>query len=200
METSNEVLIARARTGDGDAWDELVRRFTPLLWAVARRYGLGRQDAADAVQMTWLRLVEHLDRIRDPARIAGWLLTTCRRECWVLLRLASRCLPVDMSEVDRQLDAVLATLSTSSVDPADAVVAMEEAAAVRRAVSRLPQRHQAVLTALFAGPDRGSGGYVAVADELGIPVGSLGPTRGRALRRLSQDRTLQHLGRRSPSA
>jgi DNA-directed RNA polymerase specialized sigma24 family protein len=133
--------------------------------------------------------VEQLDRIRDPSCVAGWLATTCRRECLALLRFAGRCAPFDPVDpeapVRMRLDG-----DRGGVNPADEVVARAERAAVRTAVSRLPRRQQQVVTALLDEPARG-GGYAAVAADLGIPHGSLGPTRKRALRTLARDPSLR---------
>src|SRR5215468_8114196 len=79
-------LVARARKGDKQAWDALVERYAPLVWSICRRHRLDGADADDVGQSVWLKLVEHLDRIRDPAALPGWLATTTRRECWGVLR------------------------------------------------------------------------------------------------------------------
>jgi RNA polymerase sigma factor (sigma-70 family) len=76
-----ERLAERATRGDQSAWDHPVRQYSPMLWRLARGYRLSEQDAADAVQTTWLRLAEHVHRIRDPSRISNWLTTTVKREC-----------------------------------------------------------------------------------------------------------------------
>src|SRR6185312_12044390 len=86
-------LVAAAIAGDQRAWNRLVERFSSLLWSICRSYGLGPADAADAFQLTWLRLLEHMESIEDPARLAGWLGTTCRRECMGILRRGRRVLP-----------------------------------------------------------------------------------------------------------
>ena len=74
-------LVTRARIGDQQAWDALVERYTPLVWSVCRQYWLGITDAQDVGQTVWLRLVDQLGNLRDPAALAGWLATTTRREC-----------------------------------------------------------------------------------------------------------------------
>ena len=79
-------LVTRARDGDKQAWDALVERYAPLFWSICRRYGLGGADADDVGQSVWLRLLEQLDKIRDPAALPGWLATTTRRECGRMLR------------------------------------------------------------------------------------------------------------------
>ena len=79
-------LVTRARNGDRQAWDALVERYAPLIWAICRRYRLDAADAEDVGQGVWLHLIEQLDRLRDPAALAGWLATTARRECIRVLR------------------------------------------------------------------------------------------------------------------
>jgi DNA-directed RNA polymerase specialized sigma24 family protein len=97
MATSSGVgeLVGAAATGDRQAWDELVDRYSGLLWSIAMAYRLGRADAADVVQTVWLRLLENLDKLRDPDRVGAWLATTARRECQRTLVRTSRVLPTD---------------------------------------------------------------------------------------------------------
>ena len=83
-------LVKRASNGDQAAWDALVDRYTNLLWSVARGYRLERADAADVIQVAWLRLVEHLPRLRDPERVGAWLATTVRRECLQVIATRKR--------------------------------------------------------------------------------------------------------------
>ena len=83
-------LVTRARTGDEQAWDALVERYAPLIWSTCRRYRLGDADAGDAAQHVWLPLLNHLDHLRDPAALPGWLSTTARRECSRVRRAAAR--------------------------------------------------------------------------------------------------------------
>ena len=83
-------LVTRARGGDKRAWDALVERYAPLIWSICRKYRLGRDDADDVGQSVWLRLVDQLDKIRNPAALAGWLATTTRRECGRLVARGAR--------------------------------------------------------------------------------------------------------------
>src|SRR5215469_8859766 len=83
-------LVTRARNGDKQAWDELVERYSPLIWSICRRYQLGRADAEDAGQSVWLQLVDQLASLRDPAALPGWLATTTQRECGRILRAARK--------------------------------------------------------------------------------------------------------------
>jgi RNA polymerase sigma factor (sigma-70 family) len=170
-------LLRAARAGDQSAWDELVRRFSGRLWSVCRSYGLGQADAADVFQLTWLRLLEHLDSIRDPERLAGWLGTTCRNEALACLRRRGRSLPFGD---DRLLDQLAGALPAADL-PA---MLTERDDAVWRAFGRLSERCQRVLRALVLDPVDGPPSYELAAAALDMPVGSLGPTRGRCLAHL----------------
>ena len=79
-------LVARVRDGDQEAWDEIVERYSPLVWSICVRYRLSRQDIDDVGQSVWLLLVEQIGSLREPAALPGWLATTTRRECLRVLR------------------------------------------------------------------------------------------------------------------
>lgn len=162
-------LVARAREGDQASWEALTERFTNLLWSVARSMGLSETDAADAVQTTWLRLVERLDSVREPERLAGWLVTTLRRECLDALRRNARVRPGLAAEH-------VETPTDTSLD--EALLREERDAALWRAFKALPGRCQSLLRVLMADPPPS---YAEVSLALDIPVGSIGPTRQRCL-------------------
>jgi RNA polymerase sigma factor (sigma-70 family) len=167
-------LVTRARTGDKQAWDALVERYAPLVWSICRQYRLSAAHAEDVGQNVWLRLVEHLDTLRDPAALPGWLATTTRRECCQFLRSEHR------------LGAVAATAGQDIPD--DQAVAAEQQlliaerhAVLREAFTHLPPRHQQVLALLIQDPPVP---YAQISATLGIAVGSIGPLRRRCLQRL----------------
>lgn len=165
-------LFRRAEAGDQAAWNAMVDRYTRLLWSVARAYRLGDADAADVVQTSWLRLVEHFGRIEDPECLPGWLTTTARRECLRTLRRSGREVVGDVE------DAVLDILD-ERVPPVDArLLAEERDVALWRCFERLSTRCQVLLRVLMATPPPD---YVTVSAVLGMKVGSIGPTRGRCL-------------------
>jgi RNA polymerase sigma factor (sigma-70 family) len=172
VEATTRQLLAAASAGDQAAWDALVERYTPLLWSVARSCRLQAPDAADVVQTTWLRLVEHLDRIADPDRLPGWLATTARRECLRLLRQAGREVQshtalIDMPDDAPELDAGL--------------LRDERDAALWHALTLLEEFCQRLIRVLMADPPPS---YAEASVILGIPVGSVGPSRGRCLAKL----------------
>ncbi|MBN9101405.1 MAG: sigma-70 family RNA polymerase sigma factor [Pseudonocardia sp.] len=167
-------LLARAGRGDQVAWSALTRRYAPLLWSRVRRYRLQEADGVDVVQTTWMRLAEHLDRIHTPEHLAGWLATVVSHECQRTLRLTARALPVD--------DAAAAVVE-SSAGPEERAVTSEMVAALRTAVAGLPTHRRELIEALF---DDGRPAYAQVARDLGVPIGSLGPTRARTLAELAR--------------
>jgi RNA polymerase sigma factor (sigma-70 family) len=169
-----ERLVRRAADGDRWAWERLVGQYSRLIWAMTRDFRLMETDAADVVQVTWLRLLEHIDRLEHPARVGSWLATTARHEC--LRSVAAR------KKLVLVHDAVaLDDVAAHEPDIDEGLLADERAQAVRKALSRLPWRWQRLLELLMADPPAS---YAEISDELGLPVGSIGPTRGRCLARL----------------
>ncbi|HWB71197.1 MAG TPA: sigma-70 family RNA polymerase sigma factor [Egibacteraceae bacterium] len=164
-------LLQAAAGGDQRAWDAVVERFKGLLWAVARAHRLADADAADVVQITWLRLVEHLPRIREPAAVGAWLATTARREALRALRRAGReTLPGD--GLDREPD------DRPRSGPEAAVLAADRDRLLWESLERLTQRCRMLLRVLMADP---APSYAEVGAALDMPVGSIGPTRRRCL-------------------
>jgi RNA polymerase sigma factor (sigma-70 family) len=168
-------LVAWARKGDKQAWDALVERYSPLIWSICRRHQLDRADADDVGQSVWLRLVDQLDTIRDPAALPGWLATTTRRECLRVLRSA------------RGPQAAGHILDTETIPDEQARTAEQELlmaerhAALREAFMDLPLRCQRLIAQLIEDPPVP---YAEISAKLGIPVGSIGPNRSRCLAKL----------------
>lgn len=167
-------LVRSAAAGDRRAWERLVEQYARLIWAMTRDFKLADSDAADVVQATWLRLIEHIDRIEYPDRIGSWLATTARHEC---LRHVARRKKVILVDDDLAFNDVV----THQPDVDERLLADESAEAVRQALSRLPWRWQRLLELLMTDPPAS---YAEISNQLGLPVGSIGPTRGRCLERL----------------
>jgi RNA polymerase sigma factor (sigma-70 family) len=163
-------LVRAAAGGDQGAWDALVSRYVGLVWATARSYRLEDADAADVVQTTWLRLVEHLDRLRDPAAVGSWLATTARNEALRVIRVRSREVATD--ELDEPSD---------DSPPDQALLAGERDVAVRAAFELLRERCRALLR-LLAMDEPPS--YEEISAALDMPIGAIGPTRSRCLEQL----------------
>jgi len=167
-------LLRRAADGDMTAWNRLIDQFGRLIWSITVGFKLAESDAADVVQTTWLRLLEHIDRIEYPDRVGSWLAATARNECLRNLAARKRVVP---SDDDVELGSALAY--GPEVD--EGLLAHERDQTVRDAMSRLPRRWQRLLEMLMADPPAS---YSDISDKLGLPIGSIGPTRGRCLARL----------------
>jgi RNA polymerase sigma factor (sigma-70 family) len=167
-------LVRSAAAGDRGAWERLVEQFERLIWSITADFRLSESDAADVSQTTWLRLLEHIDRIQHPDRVGSWLAATARNEC--LRSLASR-KRVVLTEDDEGL--IGAGAAGPEVD--ERILADERDLLVRDALSRLPRRSQRLLELLMSDPPTS---YAEISSEIGLPVGSIGPTRGRCLDQL----------------
>lgn len=166
-------LFVAARQGDRAALAELVRLLTPLLWQVARSQGLDRDSSVDAVQTGWLELLGAMDAIREPNAVVGWLATVVRREAWRIRRAGG-------SEVLEQ-EPVLTEVPHTEPGPEEQVIARDRRTRLWAAVDKLPERCRTLLriVAFVQRPD-----YTQVSRAMGMPVGSIGPNRGRCLDKL----------------
>ena len=168
-------LVTRARNGDKQAWNALVERYAPLIWSICSGHRLGGADADDVGQSVWLQLVDQLDKVRDPAALPGWLATTTRRECARVLRAAH-----GPHAAGYALNAE--TIPDDQAQMAEhQVLVAERHAALREAFAHLSPCCQQLIAALIEDPPVP---YAEIGARLGIPVGSIGPTRGRCLDRL----------------
>lgn len=177
---SNAELLELAARGDQAAWGRLVEEYDGLVHSVARSFRLQASDVHDVAQTTWLRLLQHLHTIQDPERLAGWLAVTARRESLAVLRRASREAPRPM--VDETPD--------SAVDLERSVVDREVARELWSSVDRLSPRQQKLLVALFR---EELDSYDDVAARCAMPIGSIGPTRARALTRIRAHQAVRAL-------
>ncbi|HUB38403.1 MAG TPA: sigma-70 family RNA polymerase sigma factor [Streptosporangiaceae bacterium] len=168
------MLVRRAAEGDKWAWERLVDQFGRLIWSITRDFRLPESDASDVFQATWLRLLEHIDRLEYPARVGSWIATTARHECLRCVAGRKRILLV-------QDHSALSDALVHAPEADEGLLAAERAVAVRDAMSLLPSRWQRMLELLMADPPAS---YAEISDQLGLPVGSIGPTRGRCMERL----------------
>jgi RNA polymerase sigma factor (sigma-70 family) len=174
------VLIHRAAEGDPTAWNAIVDEFAGLLWSVVRGFRLNEAQSADAVQTTWLRLVEHIADLREPEHVAGWLKTTAHRVCLQVIRQGGREQLTDWEE-DRGPVSGVRYEGPDEGGPEAAAMRQEQQVLVRRALAELPDRHRQLMELLVASPPIS---YQDISARLGMPVGSIGPTRARILTRM----------------
>jgi RNA polymerase sigma factor (sigma-70 family) len=163
-------LMNAARDGDQQAIGQIVAELSPMLWQVARAAGLDSADAEDVLQTVWLQMLAHLDGIREPV---GWLITVTKHEAWKVSGSGRRQVPAEHEWLDG--------LAASGPGTEEQVVVSDQHRRLRRALDKLDPRCQELLriVAFMPRPD-----YRAVAAALGMPVGSVGPTRGRCLDKL----------------
>jgi RNA polymerase sigma factor (sigma-70 family) len=165
--------VRRAAAGEKDAWDAIVESFSGLVWTVANGHRLGPADTAEVMQTTWLRLLENLDRIREPERLGGWLATTARRESLRMLRLRGREFPTDD-------DGGIGGTPSTDPTPEQAVLDRDRDRRLWGAFDRLNDRCRQLLhLVIIVQPP-----YSEVAAAMDMPIGSIGPTRQRCLDRL----------------
>ena len=167
-------LVTGARNGDKQAWDALVDRYAPLIWSICRRHGLGDADAEDVGQNVWLKLMDQLATVRVPAALPGWLAATTRRECGRTLRAAR-------ARETGHMDGTQAIADDHAQTAETELLAAERHAALREALTHLPPCCQQLITLLAQDPPAS---YAQISTRLGIPEGSIGPSRARCLDKL----------------
>jgi RNA polymerase sigma factor (sigma-70 family) len=166
-------LMGAARQGSDDAVGELVTEFSPLLWHVARAAGLSSGDAEDVLQTVWTRLLEHLDEIRTPAALGGWLVVTTKREAWRVRAAERKQIPADTD--------FFAALRDQGPGSEERAILDDQRRTLWAAIRQLSPRCQELLRIIAFVPQAD---YAAVAAKLGMRIGSIGPTRGRCLAKL----------------
>ena len=174
-------LVARVCDGDQEAWNEIVERYSPLVWSICARYQLTRPDTDDVGQGVWLMLVENIRNLRQPAALPGWLATTTRNECLRILRTARRYDPDGLPANDMMPPDV----DDRAID--EDLLEAELNVALRAAFAELQPACHKLLSLLIQDPPHS---YAEVSSALGMPVGSVGPTRARCLERLRRSRHL----------
>ena len=189
-ETERDVaaLVAAAADGDEEAWGEIVDRFSPLLVHVIARFRLSRAELEDVAQTVWLRLVEHLGALREPRALPGWIATTARHEALRTARSRERVQPQD--PLDEAWSARTAVLD----DPDGDLERAERHAALLEAFGLLSARQRQLLALLAEDPPPS---YAEINRRTGIPVGSIGPTRARALEVLREVPAIKTLSDRA---
>ncbi|MGF1597005.1 MAG: RNA polymerase sigma factor [Acidimicrobiales bacterium] len=170
-----EGAVLAARNGDPAAWRQLVDGHTGLVWSVVRGFRFDDETAKDVFQTVWLRLAEHLDRIREPSKLAGWLGQTARNECVGVVRQRGRTIP---SEEPTDLGHTIDLALSSFPEPGERLERDENRAAVAAAFARMPARCQQLLRLLVLDPPPS---YEDISQLLEMPIGSIGPTRARCL-------------------
>ncbi|MBO3749179.1 sigma-70 family RNA polymerase sigma factor [Streptosporangiaceae bacterium NEAU-GS5] len=182
-------LVERARKGDQDAWRRLLKRYTPFVGAICHHYRLSREDGLDVGQVVWLRVWEKFDSLQQPEAFTGWLATITRRECLHTAQAARRREGKEhVLDFDREA-------GDESVAIGQELERAERQAALRAAFAELPEHCRSLLLMLM---EDTSLSYAEIAARLCVPIGRIGPTRGRCLAKLRRSPHLK--GFLGPSA
>jgi RNA polymerase sigma factor (sigma-70 family) len=177
-------LVSRCRRGEGAAWEALVHRYQRLVFAIVRRTGLDEHAAADVFQTVFARLVAQLPRIAEPQRLQAWIVTTAKREALLALHRGRR--TVSMTHAgDADNETSDWDIADESLLPEEMLAELQQLDQLRHALERLEKRCRELLLILFR-DDGDKLPYEAVAQRLGMSVGSIGPTRLRCLAKLRQ--------------
>ncbi|WP_433796989.1 RNA polymerase sigma factor [Actinoplanes sp. CA-252034] len=171
-------LVAAAANGDEAAWESLVTRFTPLVASVAHGFRLHGTDVDDVAQTVWLRLLEHLGGLREPRALPMWIITTTRNECLRQVRASRRTRPYDPLAEHPAGDGPSAA---TTADPDEHLIRVARHQALLAGLAELPDHQRELLLLLIEDPPVS---YAEISRRLRIKVGSIGPTRARALERL----------------
>ena len=178
-------LVTRASTGDEGAWNEIVERYIPLVWKICLRYHLSAADIEDVGGTVWLGLFEQLGRLREPAALPGWLATTTQRECLRVLKESRR---YELFGGDPGDGVVPAEADKAMIE--EEILLAERNAKLRAALAELAEDDRRLLTLLLNDPPLP---YARISEILGMPQGSIGPTRARCLARLRRSPYLRGL-------
>jgi RNA polymerase sigma factor (sigma-70 family) len=181
-------LVMAATAGDQSAWNSLVIRFTPLVLSVVSRYRMSEPDAADISQTVWLRLVQHLPELRQPAALPGWIVTTASNECLRVIRIRQRTASFDPLVEPPRNRGTVTQISSGDIDTD--LLADERHEALLTAFAELPDKHRELLALLLTDPPLS---YAEISNRLGMAIGGIGPTRARALERLRRSPSLAAL-------
>jgi RNA polymerase sigma factor (sigma-70 family) len=187
-EPATTELVELAKRGDGEAWRRLVDRYRRVVWSATYGFRFDRATRDDICQLAWMRLVDHLDRIREPERLGGWLATTARRECIAVVRMRARTDVRD--DVGDEVPAAVPELDSS-------LIRAETTRVVAEAFEELDAACRQLLRLLVAEPPLS---YGEISAMLGMPVGSIGPTRARCLEKLGRRPSIRRISERIGSS
>ena len=186
-------LVGAARDGDESAWTRIVERYQPLVTAITRRHRLSAADGDDVSQNVWLSLVDHIADLREPRALCGWISTTTARACLEVIKIRNRSVVVDPlapTGLDRPGGGSMWDVDAELIELDDALLRTERRKAVRQGLAQLTSTQRELLLLLVADPPLP---YEQIGAQLNMPVGSIGPTRARVLKKLGDTSAIQSL-------
>jgi RNA polymerase sigma factor (sigma-70 family) len=185
-------VVAAAGRGEHAAWKTLVARYQPMMRGIARVYRLNNADVEDVCQTVWLQLFKNIDAIVEPRAIAGWLATTTKNAALGVRKGCNKVISVDAALLEDRTDQSWSSVEggRETAEPDEHLVQAEQRAAVRASLAALSNRQLSLLGLLAADPPLP---YVEISQRLGVPIGSIGPTRARSIQRLRQESAIRAL-------
>lgn len=181
-EEPDAALAARCLGGEAAAWRTLVQRYQRLVYAVAQRAGMDEHGAADVFQVVFTRLLDHLPRLRHTDKLQAWIVTTAKREVLAYWRRSKRTVSMTVDTEDSDETSQFDVADEAAI-PEDMLADLQQVHRLRLALERLDERCRTLLKLVFGDDDEGLA-YADVAHQLGMPLGSIGPTRARCLGKL----------------
>ena len=176
MRDSDPALLRACREGDRRAWERVLEKYERLIYSIPLSYGLPQTDAADILQLTFTIFLERMDELDDDSNLKAWLATVARRHTWRLLKRTNREQVHGPGDLGEKIYLLPDERGERALRRWEAVDWLQQG------MDALDERCRALLAALYFAPEKRS--YEEVADEMGIAVGSVGPTRARCLQRL----------------
>jgi RNA polymerase sigma factor (sigma-70 family) len=183
---SDTELVESATKSNQEAWEQLINRYQPLINAVCRRHRLAPSDAQDVSQYVWMQLLDHLQKLREPSALPGWIAATTRHRCYEILRNQKRSVSVDPLVICRSElvgTAARATNSEGQFAVDDELLRAEQRSVVRQGLAELREDQRQLLLLLVADPPVP---YCEISRRMKVPIGSIGPTRARLLNKLQK--------------
>jgi RNA polymerase sigma factor (sigma-70 family) len=200
MSPSDTELLGAARKGDEEAWEQIIDRYQSLINSISRRHQMASDDAHDVSQYVWMQLVNHIDNLRDTRALPGWISATTTHRCYEILRTCKRSVSVDPLATglfDLITITAKKTESEGRCGVDDDLLRAEQHQAVREGLSELTQTQQQLLLLLVADPPVP---YCEISRRMNLPIGSIGPTRARLLKKLQMTVAVRLLLEELPSA
>jgi RNA polymerase sigma factor (sigma-70 family) len=187
--SSVEQLVQAALEGNSGAWAAIIQRYAELVRRVARRYRLSNADVEDVSQLVWLQLVDHIDRIREPRALPGWIATTTANACLSMVKAQARTIPTDPVALNGRNAAVTPLgVACEPDEPVAALQHQEDWQYLQEGLDELPTEQRDLLVLLVADPPLT---YEQISQKLGRPIGSIGPTRARTLQKLRNTKAVR---------
>jgi RNA polymerase sigma factor (sigma-70 family) len=200
MSHSDAELIEAARECDEEAWEQIVGRYQPLINGISRRHRLAPDDVNDLSQFVWMQLLDHIHKLREPRALRGWIAATTTHRCYEILRNHKRSVSVDPLVIGRFELAEATARKTNGEGPSgvdDDLLRAEERRAIRQGLAELTESQQELLRLLVADPPVP---YCEISRRMRLPIGSIGPTRARLLKKLEGSIAVRRLIEDLPSA